>query len=183
MANSTINIDVAVRIKPVNKPTDKVIFTIGNTEISKSARDVVRELLGPVLNGDTVAAPAASRAVAPVSALPAIGSKLDGGTFAGLTLADGKPAKLILLPGDEKLKWDAACEWAKKQGGELPSRLDGLVLLKNLKNEFKEEWYWTSEPYAGTASYAWIQSFNSGTQDNTHEDLDYRARAVRRVIL
>ena len=100
--------------------------------------------------------------------LPAIGEPFQDngvdGIYAGLTLHDNAPMALVLLPGDEKLNWKDAIAWAAKQGGELPSRVDHLVLLKNLKAEFKDTWYWSSETYASHADYAWCQNFGSGFQ-------------------
>lgn len=115
--------------------------------------------------------------------LPSIGSELSGGIFAGLSIENERAVALVLLPGDEELKWQAATEWAEKQGGVLPSRIDQLVLFTNLKGEFQPEWYWSSAPYAGYESYAWCQSFDGGLQGNGHKDLELRARAVRRLPL
>ena len=100
--------------------------------------------------------------------LPSVGAEMEGGIYAGLTIHIGMPHALVLLPGDEELPWAKAVEWAAKQGGaqssSLPSRIDGLVLFQNLKREFKEEYYWTSETHAGNADYAWIQDFDDGYQ-------------------
>ena len=114
---------------------------------------------------------------------PTIGAAYEGGIFAGITVHNDVPMALVLLPGEEKLSWSKAGEWTKDKGGTLPSRFDGLVLFKNLKSEFKEEWYWTSEEYAGNADYAWIQGFGSGVQVSYRKSSDYRCRAVRRVAI
>lgn len=114
-------------------------------------------------------------------ALPAIGSPYEGGTYAGVSIENEQPVALVLLAGDESLPWKEACEWATKQGGVLPSRIDQLVLWKNLKSEFKDTWYWSGEQYAGDDAFAWCQYFGSGTQYDTHKDYGYRARAVRRI--
>ena len=114
-------------------------------------------------------------------ALPSHGGALEGGLYAGTTVHDNDPFELILLPGEFEGSWSDADAWAKQQGGELPSRFDALVLFKYLKSEFKPEWYWTAEPYAGDADYAWIQTFVYGRQVNDHKSSRYRARVVRRV--
>lgn len=107
-----------------------------------------------------------------------------GEIYAGLTLQAGVPVALVLLPGDAgALKWEQAKAWAKDQGGELPSRIDALVLIQNLKSEFREEWYWTGEEYARGADYAWSQSFYGGVQSSDHKSSYGRARAVRRVAI
>lgn len=115
--------------------------------------------------------------------LPAIGAQLDDGIFAGVSVENDHPVALVLLPGDEELKWKDAIEWAEGKGGALPSRIDQLVLFKNLKAEFQSTWYWSSEQYAGGESYAWYQTFSGGGQGNGRKDLELRARAVRRLPL
>jgi len=176
----SIDLTLAVRIKPVNKPTDKVIFKIGNTEISKSAHDVVRDLLGPLFAGNAQVALAAPAATGD-AVLPKIGAEWNGGIYAGLSIYNNAPVALVLLPGDEKLDWKAAGVWTEKQGGVLPSRFDHLVLFQNLRGQFKEEAYWSATPYAGDESYAWFQLFFNGHQFTTHKGNQLRARAVRRV--
>ena len=113
---------------------------------------------------------------------PKIGEARRDGIYAGLTLHDDAPCELILLPGKaERLDWPAAMAWAKERGGELPSRFDALVLLKNLPGEFEKDWYWLSEQHAEDGDYAWYQGFGYGTQDYGGKSYEGRARAVRRV--
>ena len=120
----------------------------------------------------------------PHGSLPTVGEKYEGGIYAGPTLHDGQLKALIVLLEDAgPLKWQAALDWAGKQGGELPTRIDGLVLFKALKSAFKPEYYWTSEPSAGNGDYAWYQDFTNGLQHYWHKDSELRARAVRRLII
>lgn len=126
-------------------------------------------------------------AVAPVqlvgqTSLPAIGHPWQDGTFAGVSLDGDQRVALVLLHGDEKLNWADAVAWAEKQGGALPSRIDQLVLFRNVKAEFKDAWYWSGEQYAGYAGYAWCQNFSYGSQGSLDgKGLSLRARAVRRI--
>lgn len=107
-----------------------------------------------------------------------------GETYAGILLADGKLAHhLVLLAGETTATWKAAQAWAKKQGGELPTRKEQALLFANAAGAFKPEWYWSSEPYAPNAAYAWLQTFDYGRQDGNPTSCQYRARAVRRVAL
>lgn len=88
---------------------------------------------------------------------------------------------LILLPGDAApASWGDQTLWAKKQGGELPDRVEGALLFAVMKNEFKEEWYWTREQHAANSDYAWYQNFYGGYQYYTSKNYELRARAVRR---
>ncbi len=105
-----------------------------------------------------------------------------GELYAGIAFKDGAPSHhLVLLPGDVEKKWKAAGEWAKEQGGDLPTRSEQALLYAHLKDSFESDWYWSSEPAASDASYAWLQHFYDGRQDCSHTSGSYRARAVRRV--
>lgn len=115
--------------------------------------------------------------------LPAIGAAFEGGIFAGITLHNDQRAALVLLPGDEEKNHANAVAWAAEQGGVLPSRIDGIVLFKNLRGEFKRDWYWTSEEVAGDADCAWIQLFSYGGQSGGRKSYVFRCRAVRRVAI
>jgi hypothetical protein len=115
---------------------------------------------------------------------PAIGAAYQGGICAGLSLHEGKPVELILLPGErEEITWAAAVKWAEEQGGTLPSRIDQLVLLANLKAEFKEAYYWSGAQTADDERWAWCQSFGYGNQSTNTKGGKLRARAVRRAAI
>lgn len=106
----------------------------------------------------------------------------------GFTLHEGKPARLILLPESaQNITWDDAKAWAKKLGAELPTRVDALLLWerhKDLGLKFETDRpYWTSEQYAGDASYAWYQWFGYGGQGTWLKSYKRRACAVRRVLV
>ena len=110
----------------------------------------------------------------------------DGEHYAGIIVGkDGASSRhLILLPGEaEDLNWEKAKEWATEQGGHLPTRREQAMLYANLPEQFKPEWYWSCEQHAATSGYAWMQHFGYGSQDGGRELLDYRARAVRRLVI
>jgi len=142
------------------------------------AATLAQALLDQLTNGHDGAA-----SLPGTTPLPPIGAEWNGGLYAGLSIADNVPVALVLLPGDENLNWSDAQAWAEKQGGVLPSRFDHLVLLKNLKNQFKPEWYWSDEHFASYDGYAWIQSFLNGFQFYYRKSDNYRARAVRRLVI
>lgn len=106
-----------------------------------------------------------------------------GERYAGFLLDEhGAPTHhVILLAGDTSLTWKKAIAWAKKQGGELPTRREQSLLFANCKAEFKEDWYWSGEQHAGDAGCAWFQYFSDGYQDWDLVSGRDRARAVRRV--
>ena len=107
-----------------------------------------------------------------------------GEHYAGVILGqDGEASHhLILLAGEaESVTFDEAVAWAKRQGGELPSRREQSLLYANLKSEFKPEWYWSGEKHTDDA-WAWYQSFLNGVQYYTPKYCQLRARAVRRSI-
>ena len=105
-----------------------------------------------------------------------------GGVLLGL---DGQPDQhIILLPGEaESVTWDAAQKFAKKSGGELPTRREQSLLFANTKGEFQQRWYWSGEQRANGSDYAWVQYFDGGNQDYGLKSRQGRARAVRRLII
>ncbi len=109
-----------------------------------------------------------------------------GEEYAGIILGkENEPSyHLILLPGEAgKINWADAQKWAASGGGSLPSRRDQALLYANLKEQFKEAWYWSCEQHAEYAACAWVQSFYGGNQSYHHKDSEWRARAVRRLII
>jgi hypothetical protein len=110
-----------------------------------------------------------------------------GELYAGLILGkDGQPDyHLIKLPGEptNDLNWKAAKDWAKRIGGELPTRREQSLLYANLKEHFQSHWYWSSEPYEDGKKYAWSQRFLNGFQYGNVVNHELRACAVRRLIL
>lgn len=116
--------------------------------------------------------------------LPALGAPLEAGLFAGLTTTkDGHHHAVVLLPikPEKPLTWKRAVSWAKKAGGELPTRPVAALLFANLKDQFDPQWHWCLEQLDG--SYAWYQAFSTGLQDFDHESFEGRARAVRLIPL
>ena len=115
--------------------------------------------------------------------LPAIGADLEGGTFAGLTTKpDGTHYAVVLLPGaGTGLTWTKAKAWAKKQGGELPSRPVAALLFANVKANLQPRWHWTSDKY--DASYAWYCYFGHGGQSDNRKSYEGGAVAVRQIPL
>jgi len=110
----------------------------------------------------------------------------NGEVYAGLILGkDGAPDHhLIVIPGEiEKATFAEAQKWAKKHGGDLPTRREQRVLFANAKEAFQADWYWSGEPYASDARFAWCQSFNDGYQFSNDVSTHCRARAVRRLII
>lgn len=95
--------------------------------------------------------------------------------------ADGKGHHIILLPGDELGTHADMLAWAKKQGGDLPDRVEQALLFRDHRSKFQRDWYWSGKQLAGDESYAWCQLFTDGYQDWNHVSDLCRARAVRRV--
>ena len=118
-----------------------------------------------------------------ITTLPALGADLDGGTFAGLTTRpDGTHCAVVLLPSlGEDLTWAKAKAWAKKQGGELPSRPVAALLFANVKPSLSPRWHWTTDEYDG--SCAWHCYFHYGDQSYYHKSYEGSAVAVRLIPL
>jgi hypothetical protein len=138
-----------------------------------------------------------------VAARPRIGEYVAslGGIYCGRLIDEhDRPYALIVARSNSgefcDTKWDTAiqqCAALRINGfadWTLPTRMEALAMwqrlrepLKNTENAFAEDWYWTSEQSAVGPAYAWFQSFNSGSQNSLPKDLNYRARAVRRLLV
>ena len=109
-----------------------------------------------------------------------------GEHYAGLILGEDRESSyhLILLPNEKHdINWSDAVTWAKEQGGDIPTRREQALLYANLKEQFEERWYWSSEQHASNSDFAWSQNFDYGTQDTNHKNDELRARAVRRLLV
>ena len=126
--------------------------------------------------------------------LPRLGAPWigQGGGFAGLVRGqNGAPDYLLILgpEHDEELNWQAAMDWATgleiegHQDFSLPTRAEQAVLFGNAREEFKRDGYWSCEQPAENADYAWMQLFYDGSQGYGHKVNEWRARAVRRLII
>lgn len=118
--------------------------------------------------------------------LPRMHSTYAGGLVMGVMAGqDGKPDYLLIHVGNSpgRLTFDQALAWSKSTSGEDgPTRRELAMLFANRREgQFKTEWHWSVEPYAGAERYAWMQSFDYGLQLSNPKDDDYRAVAVRRV--
>jgi hypothetical protein len=110
-----------------------------------------------------------------------------GEHYAGIIIGqDGEPSHHVILmaeqPTDE-LNWKAALDWAKRIGGELPTRREQALLYANCKDQFEAAWYWSSEQHAANSVFAWYQSFGNGGQLSYDKSAELRARAVRRLTI
>ena len=107
-----------------------------------------------------------------------------GEHYAGLILGkEGRPDHhLVLLPGEaQDVSWSAAREWARENGGELPTRRELALLYANLREHFQRLWYWSCETQEPRAQLVWGQNFTSGIQTMYGRPFRGRARAVRRL--
>ncbi|HEY0062498.1 MAG TPA: DUF1566 domain-containing protein, partial [Telluria sp.] len=92
-----------------------------------------------------------------------------GEVYAGIVLGqDGKPDHhlILLAPEATDVTWAKAKDFAKKAGGELPTRSEQALLYANLKKEFQPRWYWSCEQHAASSDCAWGQGFLNGLQYN-----------------
>ena len=103
-----------------------------------------------------------------------------GGTIS----TDGKVTHTILLPGEKAdVGWKDAMAWAKKEGGDLPNRIEQAILWAHHAAKFQKRSYWSNAQFAGLDAYAWGQSFGNGGQDIWRKGIKRMARAVRRVTI
>jgi hypothetical protein len=106
--------------------------------------------------------------------------------YAGIVLDDaGKPSHhLVLLPGDKgDLTWPQAVAWAEERGASLPTREEQALLFANLKGKFEATYYWSGQQHETNSGWAWYQLFYDGYQSYSHKGNEFRARAVRRLVI
>lgn len=77
-------------------------------------------------------------------------------------------------------QWAAGLQIDGHHDFYLPARRELRMCWVNVPELFEEAWYWSSTQYS--PDYAWVQYFCDGGQTNAHKDVEYRARAVRRVL-
>ena len=112
--------------------------------------------------------------------LPAIGTELEGGEFAGIhSKPDGTHWAISKLTGfGSKLTHKLAIADAKERGGELPTKAIAALVVANLTVE--PGWYWTCEVHKDDTSFAW--GFNStGYPDSSFRSAAGGALAVRLI--
>ena len=86
----------------------------------------------------------------------------------------------------ETMTWKEAIDWAKSQGGRLPTPQELLSLLdystgalaKGFEN-MKNRYFWSSPPYADDTNNAWHVNFHNGHVNDANKDLSYSVRCVR----
>jgi len=102
----------------------------------------------------------------------------------GMVQPGGRVVHTILMPGESKdLKHQDAMAWAKKQGGDLPDRVEQAMLFRDHRKLFQQRAYWSNTTNAAFSGYAWDQYFDDGTSGAWGKDLKLLARAVRRVTI
>ena len=109
----------------------------------------------------------------------------DGEIYVGcIGDASGNLHHVILLPGDNANATHAdQLEWAKRIGGDLPTRIEQAMLWANHRDQFKRDWYWSNEIHLSESSWAWCQYFDDGDQGIIIRISELRARAVRRLVI
>jgi hypothetical protein len=151
--------------------TTTVTFEVGSAKITVPTDELFRAWLDRHINQ-----PAAGLV------LPAArpGERYVG----GIINPNGTVRHIFLLPGDSDRKsWKEQMAWAESVGGELLDRVVGALLFATMRDEFKEEAYWTCETHAANSNYAWFQDFGGGSQYDCGKSYELRARAVRSVTI
>ena len=109
----------------------------------------------------------------------------EGETYVGsIGDAAGNLHHVILLPGDnDDATFEAALEWAKSIGGDLPNRIEQAMFLARHRDRFQNDLYWSNEIHHRDSGWAWFQYFYDGYQFYHDRTSELRARAVRRLVI
>jgi len=76
-----------------------------------------------------------------------------------------------------------AVEPTRPHTPDFPVQTLAEAFQKGGEHAFDPSYYWNSTQLASDSDYAWVQDFYSGNQDSYHKDDNYRARAVRRLVI
>jgi hypothetical protein len=120
-----------------------------------------------------------------INQLPAIGSPMHGGIYAGMSRGEnGQPDAALILLSDkpsDAMTWNDAMKWAEDLGNDarMPTLSESALLYAHLKDQFEPRWYWTNAQHS--SGYACVQYFEDGYQLSHRKGYTYRARAVRRL--
>ena len=88
----------------------------------------------------------------------------------------------ILLPGEaDPADWKTQMSHAESIGASVWNRVESLIALATMPDEFKKEAYWTSELHVSDSDSAYYQGFYYGYQGYDTADGKLRARFVRRL--
>lgn len=171
--------------------TNVLEVKLSDSQMVLFARATVQAMLDNIMRGGGDAlAPETS-----VDAIPRIGQVWhgQGGIYAGMVRGDeGQPDYHLILAEHEpedRMTWQAAMDYAAtveadgRKDFTLPKRKEQAILFGNLKERFKEAWYWSGETHASYADAAWAQHFSDGSQYSAHKVSGNRARAVRRLVI
>lgn len=110
-----------------------------------------------------------------------------GERYAGLILGkDGAPDYHLLLQPDESepgyQTWQAASSWAASLGHSLPNPREQTLLYATLKDAFRPNWHWSSEP-GDIEDEAWCKDFDTGVAYQTLREFEGYTCCVRRVLV
>jgi len=67
------------------------------------------------------------------------------------------PATMDVTFSDKKMNWQDAMDWAKKQGGRLPTKfeLQALAESEEIPEDKKADWYWSASSVSYLTDFAW----------------------------
>ena len=104
-----------------------------------------------------------------------------------LSLIDGLANTIALRASPIRCQaalWTAGIDIDGHKDFYLPAKNEAMICCINPEQLFEKKYrYWTSTQNARSADYAWMQLLNYGLQSIDHKSTEYRARAVRRILI
>jgi len=74
------------------------------------------------------------------------------------------PATMEIQFADKKMNWQEAMDWAKEQGGRLPTKFELQALAESgeIPEDKKADWYWSASSVSGSTGLAWYVDLYDG---------------------
>jgi hypothetical protein len=80
----------------------------------------------------------------------------------------------------ERVAEETGLPWRVPTVDELASLVDrGRYAPASAFPDMPSDWFWSSSPYVGDASYAWVVNFSNGYVNSLNRNYDFAVRLVR----
>ena len=77
------------------------------------------------------------------------------------------PETMEIEFADKRMNWQEATDWAKAQGGRLPTKFELQALAESgeIPEDKRNFWYWSASSGSDWPGYAWYVNLTNGNTD------------------